>query len=182
MAYSQRSAVADVRTRALKSATNGRDTGLAKFFSVPSGLQSLPSAGVRPSVPGLSQVLWVLCRRFPLRDHAAPACWGPSGHGDARGRRAASCCLAASWFRLLWRGKNSARDCAGVMFGRVSRPPRSVSGLPRSQRQTIPSVTRRHSILTGPGLVRGGASGAVFRHHDAGASLRAAAVTTCRWR
>jgi hypothetical protein len=85
VAYSQRSAVADVRIHALISATNGRDTGLAMFFSVPSGLQSLPSAGVRPSVPGLSQVLWVLCRRFPLRDHAAPTCWGQFGHGDARG-------------------------------------------------------------------------------------------------
>ena len=135
----------------------------------------LPFRGCR-SFLGVSVIVYL------SRVRAVPYRRGPCGRGVAR---VAPCSL------MLVFSVMGSPPSGGLNVRRASRrchvragvtPPRSVSGLPRSQRQTIPSVTRRHSILTVPGLVGGGAAGAVFRHHDAGASLRAAAVTTCRWR
>lgn len=134
----------------------------------------LPFRGCR-SFLGVSVIVYL------SRVRAVPYRRGHAVAGLHGSRRARSCWCSASWVRLLRRVKRQAGkpqvSCSGGC-----KAPRSVSGTPRVRRRTAPSVTRRHSILTGPGLASGAASGAVFRHHDAGASLRAAAVTTCRWR
>lgn len=103
----------------------------------------------------------------------------------SRGRTVAPCSLHAgvqrhgfaSFGRVKRQAVGPQVSCSGGC-----KAPRSVSGTPRVQRRTGASVTRRHSFLTGFRLIGPGAAGAAFCQHDAGASLRAAAVTTCRWR
>ena len=134
----------------------------------------LPFRGCR-SVFGFSVIVHLYWVR------AAPFRWGPSVAGSHGRAVLASCWCSASWVRLLWRVKRqAARPQVSCSGGRNSAPvcvrhaARAAAYIPFCH---SPPLTPDMSARTGTDVRVAG-----FRHSGAGASLRDAAVTTCRWR